>query len=34
MLTPIYLNDMRDILSQVWAKYKNFQNFMYKIYGK
>ena len=33
MLTAIYL-DMRDILSQVWAKYQNFQNFMYKIYGK
>ena len=33
MLTPIYL-DMRDILSQVWAKYQNFQNCMYKTYGK
>ena len=26
MLTPIYL-DMRDILSQVWAKYQNFSKF-------
>ena len=26
MLTPIYL-DMRDLLSQVWAKYQNFQKF-------
>ena len=30
MLTPIYL-DMRDILSQVWAKYYFFSNFMYTI---